>query len=116
MENLLKEIAVIPGVRATFVFARQSGVVCAELDTDFPEEQAEQAALYFYRLVQMAGINKLDIKSTSFRFDRYSVVCFPLEKGKVLLTVCDAQANSSLVAATAAMLIDDLLLEGDSPG
>jgi hypothetical protein len=116
MNNLLKEISVIPGVRATCIFDRQAGMVCAEFDTGFPEEQTEQVALHFFRLVQMAGINQLNIKSTNFRFDRYTVVGFPLEKGTVLLTVCDAQANCSLVATTATMLIDDLLLELGKPG
>lgn len=121
MKNLLREISVIPGVWAACIFDRQAGVVCAEYDDGFPKELTEQIALHFVRLVQMAGMNNLSIKSTNFRFDRYCVVCFPLEKGAVLLAVCDSQANSSLVTTTAAMLVDDMRLELDkflapSPG
>ena len=115
MKNLLKEISVIPGVWATCIFDRQEGVVCAESDAGFPRDQTEQVALHFVRLVQMAGMNKLSIKSTHFRFDRYSVVCLPLEKGAVLLVICDSQANCSLVATTAVMLVEDIRIGLDKP-
>ncbi|MDD3619183.1 MAG: hypothetical protein PHX57_07315 [Desulfobulbaceae bacterium] len=111
MKSLLKEISVIPGVLRACIFAREGGLVCAEAGDGFPEERVEQLALHFSRLVQMAGMNKLDIKSTIFRFDRYTIVCFPLDRGAVLIAVCDSQASSSLVAATAAMLQDDILRE-----
>ncbi|HHO47132.1 MAG TPA: hypothetical protein ENN06_01530 [Desulfobacteraceae bacterium] len=111
MKSLLKEISVIPGVLAACIFAREGGLVCAEAGAGFPEDRTGQAALHFFRLVQMAGMNKLNIKSTVFRFDRYTIVCFPLDRGAVLIVVCDPQANSSLVATTAAMLLDDILRE-----
>lgn len=118
MNNLLKEISVLPGVRATCIFDRQDGVVCADFDASFAKDQTEEVARHYVRLVRMAGMNSLRIKSTHFRFDRFSVIFFPLEKELVLLAVCDSQANCSLVAATAAMLMEELQLEldgSDSP-
>lgn len=115
MKNLLKEISFLPGVRATCIFNTQDGVVCADLDAGFPKDQTEKIARHFVRLVRMARMNKLRITSTHFRFDRFSVVFFPMEKELVLLAVCDSQANCSLVAATAAMLVEELQLEPDMP-
>ncbi len=53
-------------------------------------------------------MSELIVQSAHFRFDKYTVVGMPLDSGVVLLTVCDAQANCSLVATTAAMLASDM--------
>ena len=50
----------------------------------------------------------LDVKIVSFRYDRYTVIGVPLEKGAILLSVCEAKANCSLVATTASMLTGDI--------
>ena len=107
MRRLLKEISVIPGVSGTCIFDKNEGAVCTELGAELPINLTEQVGIHFVRLVQMGAVNKLRIKSAQFRFDRYAVVGFPLEKGEILLVVCDSQANCSLVATTAAMLVED---------
>lgn len=115
MRKLLKEISVIPGVTGSCIFDKSEGAVCTELNSDLPKNLTEQVGIHFVRLMQMGGMNKLQIKSAHFRFDRYSVVGLPLEKGAVLLAVCDAQANCSLVAATAGMLAEDMRDELEKP-
>ena len=108
MRKLLKEISVIPGVTGSCIFDKNDGAVCTELDANLPKDLTENVGIHFVRLMQMGGMNKLSIKSAHFRFDRYSVVGLPLEKGAILLAICDSQANCSLVATTAAMLVADM--------
>jgi hypothetical protein len=108
MHRLLREISVIPGVAGSCIFDKSEGAVCTDLGTELPKNFTEQVGIHFVRLVQMGGMNKLQIKSAHFRFDRYSVVGLPLEKGAILLVICDSQANCSLVATTAAMLVEDM--------
>lgn len=115
MRRLLKEISVIPGVTASCIYDKHEGVLCNELSTDLPKNLTGQVGIHFVRLVQMGGMNRLQIKAAHFRFDRYSVVGLPLERGAVLLAVCDSQANCSLVTTTAAMLVEDMRDELEKP-
>jgi len=108
MRKLLKEISVIPGVSGSCIFDKNDGAVCTEMDAHLPQDLTENVGIHFVRLVQMGRMNKLDISSAHFRFDRYSVVGLPLDKGAILLAICDSQANCSLVATTAAMLVEDM--------
>ena len=115
MRKLLNEISVIPGVTGSCIFDKTEGALCTVLDADLPQDLTESVGIHFVRLIQMGTMNKLDIKSAHFRFDRYTVVGMPLDTGAILLTICEAQANCSLVATTAAMLAADLRDELDKP-
>lgn len=115
MRKLLNEISVIPGVTGSCIFDKTEGALCTVLDADLPKDLTESVGIHFVRLVQMGAMNKLQIKSAHFRFDRYTVVGMPLDSGAILLTICEAQANCSLVATTAAMLAADLRDELDKP-
>lgn len=108
MRKLLHEISVIPGVSGTCIFDKSAGALCSEFKADLPVDLTENVGIHFVRLMQMGSMNSLDIKSAHFRFDRYIVVGLPLETGAILLAICDADANSSLVATTAAMLAEDM--------
>ena len=108
MRKLLDEISVIPGVSGSCIFDKTDGTLCADFANDLPKDITRNVGIHFVRLMQMGTMNKLNIKSAHFRFDRYLVVGMPLHTGTILLTICEAQANSSLVATTAAMLIDDM--------
>lgn len=108
MRKLLHEISVIPGVSGTCIFDKTAGALCSEFKADLPADLTENVGIHFVRLMQMGSMNSLGIKSAHFRFDRYIVVGLPLETGAILLTVCDSDANSSLVATTAAMLAEDM--------
>ncbi|HDL98154.1 MAG TPA: hypothetical protein ENG79_04845 [Desulfobacteraceae bacterium] len=108
MRKLLGEISVIPGVTGSCIFDKTAGVLCTDLQTELPKDVTESVCMHFVRLLQMGRMNKLDIKSVHFRFDRYAVIGMNLDTGVILLTICDADANCSLVATTVAMLADDM--------
>lgn len=108
MRKLLKEISVIPGVTGSCIFDKTAGALCSDFKADLPVDLTESVGIHFVRLVQMGLMNKLNIKSAHFRFDRYSVVGLPLDTGAILLAICESDANSSLVATTAAMLAEDM--------
>lgn len=115
MQKLLNEISEIPGVTGSCIFDKNRGILYRKFDADLPSDITDNIGINFIRLLQMAAMNNLDIKSAQFRFNRYWLIGIPLQKGTVLLAICDLQANCSLVAATAAMLMADMLNEQDQP-
>jgi hypothetical protein len=115
MQKLLDEISVIPGVAGSCIFDRDRGVVCRKMGDNLSSDITNHIGMNFIRLLQMAALNKLDVKSAQFRFDKYWLVGIPLQKGVILLTICDLQANCSLVASTAAMLVEDMRDEITKP-
>ncbi|MCF6186266.1 MAG: hypothetical protein L3J49_02155 [Desulfobulbaceae bacterium] len=108
MRRLLKEISVIPGVTGSCIFDKKEGPLCKDLHPLLSEELLQTVGIHFLRLIQMGSLADLDIQSSHFRFDKYTVIGIPLDTGAVLLTICEAQANCSLVATTAAMLAADM--------
>ncbi len=108
MRKLLQEISVIPGVTGSCIFDKKDGPLCKDLHPDLSEDLLETVGIHLVRLIQMGKMSGLSVKSVHFRYDKYTVVGMPLETGSVLLTICEANANCSLVATTAAMLAADM--------
>ncbi len=108
MRKLLQEIAVIPGVTGSCIFDKKEGPLCKDLHQDLSEQNVQTVGIHLVRLLQMGSMAGLAISSSHFRFDRYTVIGIPLDSDSILMTICDAQANCSLVATTAAMLAADM--------
>jgi hypothetical protein len=108
MRKLLQEISVIPGVTGSCIFDKKEGPLCTDLHPDLSEDLLQTVGIHLVRLIQMGKMSGLSVKSVHFRFDKYAVVGMPLSTGSVLLTICEAHANCSLVATTAAMLAADM--------
>ena len=108
MEKLLQEISVIPGVSGSCIFDKKNGALCKDLHQDLSEENVETVGVHMIRLLQMGSMAELAISSSNFRFDRYTVIGIPLDSDSILMTICDSQANCSLVATTATMLAADM--------
>ncbi|NOQ45093.1 MAG: hypothetical protein GQ559_00190 [Desulfobulbaceae bacterium] len=108
MRKLLQEISVIPGVTGSCIFDKKEGPLCKDLHPDLSEDLLQTVGIHLVRLIQMGKMSGLSVKSVHFRFDKYAVVGLPLGSGSILLTICEAHANCSLVATTAAMLAADM--------
>lgn len=108
MRKLLQEISVIPGVTGYCIFDKKEGPLCQDMHPTLSEGLLQTVGIHLVRLMQMGTMAGLTIESSHFRFDKYTVVGMPLETGAILLTICEAQANCSLVATTAAMLAADM--------
>jgi len=108
MRKLLHEISVIPGVTGSCVFDKKEGPLCSDLDPGLSEERLQVVGIHLVRLLQMGAMAGLSIKSSHFRFDKCTVIGIPLDIDTVLLTICDAQSNCSLVATSAVMLAADM--------
>ena len=108
MRKLLQEISVIPGVTGSCIFDKTEGPLCKILQQEFDENNLETIGTHLVRLMQMATMVGLEIQSSHFRFDRYTVLGIPLGEETILVTICDAQANCSLVSTTASMLASDM--------
>jgi hypothetical protein len=108
MRKLLQEISVIPGVTGSCIFDKKEGPLCKLLQQELGEEDLETVGIHLVRLVQMGAVAGLDIHTSHFRFDRYTLIGIPLDQETILVTICDAQANCSLVSTTASMLARDM--------
>lgn len=108
MRKLLKEISVIPGVAGSCIFDKKEGALCKDMHPSLSQDLLETVGINLVRLIQIGGMSNFNVKTAHFRFDKYTVVGMPLDTGSVLLTLCDAQANCSLIATTAAMLAADM--------
>ncbi len=108
MRKLLQEIAVIPGVTGSCIFDKKEGSLCKDLQPELTEKHVQTVGIHLIRLLQMGSMAGLSIASSHFRFDRFTVIGIPLDHDTVLMTICDSQANCSLVSTTAAMLAADM--------
>ena len=108
MRKLLKEISVIPGVTGSCIFDKKDGPLCKDLHPNLSEDLLQTVGIHLVRLIQMGKMSDLDVQSVHFRFDKHTVVGIPLSTGVVLMTICEAHANCTLVATTAAMLAADM--------
>ncbi len=108
MRKLLNEISVIPGVTGSCIFDKKEGPLCKDLHPSLSEDLVQTIGIHLVRLLQMGSMSDLQVKSIHFRYDKYAVVGMPLDSGVVLMTICEAHANCSLVATTAAMLAADM--------
>jgi len=108
MRKLLKEISVIPGVTGSCIFDKKEGPLCHDLHPSLSEDLLQTVGIHLVRLIQMGKMSELNVQSAHFRFDKYTVVGMPLDTGSVLMTICEAHVNCSLVATTAAMLAADM--------
>ena len=113
MRKLLQEISVIPGVTGSCIFDKKEGPLCSDLHPSLSKDRLQVVGIHLVRLMQMGTMAGLSITSSHFRFDKYTVIGIPLDIDAVLLTVCDAQANCSLVATSAVMLAADMREELD---
>ncbi|RUM39620.1 MAG: hypothetical protein DSY70_05395, partial [Desulfobulbus sp.] len=108
MRKLLNEISVIPGVSGSCIFDKKDGPLCKDLHPSLSEDLLHTVGIHLVRLLQMSSMSSLQVKSIHFRYDKYALVGMPLDTGVVLMTICEAHANCSLVATTASMLAADM--------
>jgi len=108
IKKLLDEISVIPGVAGSCVFDRTDGPLCTNSEATLSRDILLKVGSYLMRMLKMGEMNDIDITGSNYRFDTCSVVSTPLGSDAILLTICDNQANCSLVATTAAMLAADM--------
>ncbi len=118
LKKLLDEISVIPGVSGSCIFDRNDGPLCTNSDANIATDVLIKVGSFLVRMLKMGKMNGLEITGSNYRFDNCTVVSTPLGPDSILLTICENQANCSLVATTAAMLAADMqeqLQRGASP-
>ncbi len=108
MQEVLNEIADLPGVVGSCLFSKENGKMCSGLPPAFTDDTVQTIAHHTSRLVQMGGMVDMDIQSVSMRFDTYSVITMPVDGETLLMTACGPQTNSSLVTTTFSMLAGEL--------
>lgn len=108
MPDVFKEIAVLPGVAGTCLFSRSRGNLGSDLPAYFSENKVKEVVHHCARLMQMGEVAGLDMQILALGFDRFTLLAMPVDKETILLTVCEADSNCSLVATTISMLAGEL--------
>ncbi|MBI4792109.1 MAG: hypothetical protein HY789_05125 [Deltaproteobacteria bacterium] len=108
MPDVFKEIAVLPGVAGSCLFSRSRGNLSSDLPDYFAENKVQEVAHHCARLMQMGAVAGLDLQILALAFDRFTLLAMPVDKETILLTVCEADSNCSLVATTISMLAGEL--------
>ena len=108
IKKLLDEISVIPGVTGSCVFDRSEGPLCTDSEANIATDVLLKVGTFLLRMLKMGSFNGLEITGSHYRFDNCTVVSTPLTPEAVLLTICNTQANCSLVSTTAEMLAADM--------
>lgn len=112
MANLVEILASIPGVASTCIYDARAVNKQGSSSGPLTAEAAERVGRSLLKLTQMGQPHAMDIQSCFFRLDRYTVIGMPLEEHKLLLAVCEPQANSLLIAST----IERHIQSTDDPG
>ncbi len=108
MRKILDEISILPGVAGSCIFSKEDGPLCADHQLSIDKESIRTMGIHLVRLLQMSKMVDFNVRSAKFKFDEYTVVGMSLESDSVLMTICEPQANCSLVATSAGMLVDDI--------
>jgi predicted regulator of Ras-like GTPase activity (Roadblock/LC7/MglB family) len=108
MTDVFKEIAVLPGVAGSCLFNRSRGSLSSDLPASFAADQVQEVVHQCARLLQMGEVAGLDMQILALAFDRFTLLAMPVDKETILLTVCEADSNCSLVATTISMLAGEL--------
>ncbi|MCW5198895.1 hypothetical protein VU06_04015 [Desulfobulbus sp. F3] len=104
MQNLLSEVAALPGVVGTCIFDKKDGVLCGETCERLTEGLQETVGQHLVRLFQLGAMSGLDIRTAQFFFDRYAVIGLPFQANSVLIALCNLQADCQAVADAAVRL------------
>lgn len=108
MDSLLKEINMLPGVFGCFVYTGNQELAAAKLPPIFKEQTITTMGNLLTRALKMGGMANLDLAGFEFKFDISLVIVKPLERGSILVLVCEPAVNKSLINMTIAMLIGDI--------
>ena len=108
MRKILDEISILPGVAGSCIFSKEAGPLCTDNQLSISKESIHTMGTHLVRLLQMGKMVGFEVRTAKFKFDKYTVVGMSLESDSVLMTICEPDANCSLVATSAGMLVDDI--------
>lgn len=107
MKELLQEIKLLPSVIGSFIHINGSSEVFSDLPKIFLTKgpQIGQAVDKIFKVNESSSIkaNNIEIK-----FNESQVLAKQIDKDASLITLCEANANLSLVNMTASMLMSEL--------
>ncbi len=109
MDTILKEIAVLPGVMGSLVISKDSGILYSSLPAAFTDEMISEASSFIRRMIQMAQVKELDPQSISIKYSQFDLLAMQLNPLILLITFCDPETNTPLVATTTCMLAPELI-------
>ncbi len=108
MRKILDEISILPGVAGSCIFSKEGGPLCTDHQLTIDKDSIHTMGTHLIRLLQMGRMVDFKVRTAKFKFDTYTVVGMALEADSVLMTICEPNANCSLVATSAGMLVDDI--------
>ena len=108
MNTISQEFSILPGVIGSCVTDRDKEVFFSDLPDYFTNTMIKEANNNIGRMMQMAKVKGLDPQTMSIRYDKFTVIATPIDANAMLLILCDAGSNTSLVSTTAHMLAPEI--------
>lgn len=108
MKNLLQEIKSLPSIIGSFIYVESEGVKHSNLPRVFMKESISQVGRSMNKLFAMNNVSGLSVNSTQIYFDESVAHACRIDDKAVLITICDPNANITLLNRTSNMLVNEL--------
>jgi len=111
MDQLLQEIKILPGVLGVFVSVDKPDIIFSSYMPDgYDQETLKLMGGSLQRIIKMNASCQLSVNSVEMRFPEAMVLAKYICAGALLVMLCEAEANFSLINMTSNMLLGELVL------
>lgn len=108
MQEILQEMKFVPGVVGTMVFVEKKDIVFSNIPNEFDDFLMEQTGRVVGRILSIRDKLCENIDNLTIAFREYTLICFSIKKGAVLIVLGDNTVRPDLVAMTATGMVTEL--------
>lgn len=109
MIELLNEVSESPGILGACVYSTELGVMATNLPVRMTPAIQQKIGKLLQQIFELKDSKTLDISTFEIQFDECLILAKKLNGSAALFTLCQAEANLSLVNMSLNMLSNDLL-------
>ncbi len=107
MNDILKELKLLPSVIGSFVHINGVNEVYSDLPKIFLMK-GPQIGVAVDRIFKVNASSKIKTNNVEIKFNESQILAKQIDQESALITLCEANANLSLINMTASMLMADL--------
>jgi len=110
MDELLQEIKILPGVLGVFVSVDKPDIIFSYVPDGYDHETLKLVGGSLQRIIKMNASCQLSVNAVEMQFAEAKVWVKNICEGALLVTLCEPEANFSLINMTTNMLLGELAL------
>ncbi|HIJ90674.1 MAG: hypothetical protein OEV89_07895 [Desulfobulbaceae bacterium] len=110
MDELLQEIKMLPGVLGVFASVDKPDILFSYVPAGYDHETLKLMGVSLQRIFKMNASCQFSVNSVEMRFSEAMVLGKFICDGSLLVILCEAEANFSLINMTSNMLLGELAL------